>query len=410
VAALVTDRRVVVTGIGLMSALGNDRAKVWSAMLEGRCGIGALTLFDATGCRSLQVAEIGPFAKDPGFSDKAWQRLSRSDQITVTAAREALVDSGILDSGLSPERIGVMLGSGTADLLRNEEWFIDAQQRGMRAAEPAKIFGHFPSAPGDVVASHFGLEGVKASVLSACSSSTVAIGYAGDTIARGQADAMLAGAGDALCRLTLTGFNALRLVDSEPCRPFCRTRKGMNIGEAAAVLVLEEMSHATRRGATIYAELLGYGVRCEAYHPTAPEPEGLAVAALVDDALRHARVPPQAIDHVNAHGTATPQNDQAEARGLRRVFSDRIGGVPVTSIKSMVGHCLAAAGAIEAATLALSLSTGVVPPTINFREADPECDIDVVANDARDSRPTCGLSTSLAFGGNYAALVMRRMA
>jgi 3-oxoacyl-[acyl-carrier-protein] synthase II len=405
----VTERRVVVTGIGLLSALGTNREDVWAALVAGRCGIRDLTLFDGTGCRSQQVAEVGSFAADPGFSAKAWQRLSRSDQMAVVASREAIADSGILANGLGRDRVGVSLGSGTADLLRNEEWFAEAQDTSVRRAAPAKIFGHFPSAPGDVVASHFGLEGLKASVLSACSSSTVAIGYAGEMIVRGQADAMVAGASDALCRLTLTGFNALRLVDAEPCRPFCRTRSGMNIGEAAAMLVLEEMSHAKRRGARIYAELAGYGMRCEAYHPTAPEPEGKAVAALIDDALRATRLSKDDIDHVNAHGTATPQNDQAEARGLRRVFGERTRQLPVTSVKSMVGHCLAAAGAIEAATLALSIASGVVPPTINFRESDPECDLEIVANDARELRLAYGMSTSLAFGGNDAALVMRKV-
>jgi 3-oxoacyl-[acyl-carrier-protein] synthase II len=211
-----------------------------------------------------------------------------------------------------------------------------------------------------------------------------------------------------LRRLTFSGFNALRLVDKEPCRPFCRSRQGMNLGEAAAMLVLEDLAQARRRGANISAEVAGYGVRCEAYHPTAPEPEGKAVAALIEDALRAARIPADAVDHVNAHGTATPQNDQAEARGMRLAFGERVTRMPVTSIKSMVGHCLAAAGAIEAATLALSIARGVVPPTVNFREPDPECDVDVVANEARRVPISCGVSTSLAFGGNDAALVMRR--
>jgi 3-oxoacyl-[acyl-carrier-protein] synthase II len=180
----------------------------------------------------------------------------------------------------------------------------------------------------------------------------------------------------------------------------------MNIGEAAAFLVLEEMEQARKRGATIYAEVAGYGVRCEAYHPTAPEPEGKAVATLIEDALRAARVDAADVTHVNAHGTATPQNDQAEARGMRLVFGSRIKDVSVTSVKSMVGHCLAAAGAIEAATLALSISRGIVPPTVNYREPDPECDVDIVANHAREQRVRCGVSTSLAFGGNDAALVM----
>jgi len=182
----------------------------------------------------------------------------------------------------------------------------------------------------------------------------------------------------------------------------------MNLGEAAAFLVLEELSHATSRGARIYAEIAGYGVRCEAYHATAPEPEGRAVAALIMDALRAADASPDEVDHVNAHGTATPQNDQAEARGIRLVFGRRADRMPVTSIKSMVGHCLAAAGAIEAAALALSISRGTIPPTINFREPDPECALDIVANHARQAAISCALSTSLAFGGNDGALVMRR--
>ncbi len=303
-----------------------------------------------------------------------------------------------------------MLGSGTGDLMRNEEWFAEAQRVGLRRAPPAKIFNHFPCTPSDVLASHFGFEGAKASVLSACSSSTVAIGYAADAIAWGRLDAALAGASDVLCRLTLSGFNALRLVDSEPCRPFCRTRKGMNIGEAAAILVLEEYSRAERRGAKIYAEILGYGVRCEAHHPDgsrAGRARGRARSS--PHALRAARIDADAVDHVNAHGTATPQNDQAEARGLRQVFGDRARRIPVTSIKSMVGHCLSAAGAIEAAVLALSLDRGVVPPTIHYRERDPECDVDIVANEAREVPIACGLSISLAFGGNNAALVMRRV-
>jgi 3-oxoacyl-[acyl-carrier-protein] synthase II len=302
-----------------------------------------------------------------------------------------------------------MLGSGTADLMRNEEWFAESQRVGMRRAPPSKIFNHFPSTPGDVLASHVGFEGAKASVLSACSSSTVAIGYAADAIAAGRLDAALAGASDVLCRLTFSGFNALRLVDTEPCRPFCRTRKGMNIGEAAAILVLEDFERARRRGARMYAEILGYGVRCEAYHPTAPEPEGRAVAALIAAALGAAGIPPDAVDHVNAHGTATLQNDQAEARGMRQAFGDRARRIPVTSIKSMVGHCLAAAGAIEAAVLAMSLASRAIPPTVHYRERDPECDVDIVANETRELPIACGVSISLAFGGNNAALVMRQV-
>ena len=403
-----TDRRVVVTGIGLMSALGTTREAVWHGLVSGRCGIASVTQFDTTGYRSQLAAEIPAYTRDAAYSEKAWRRLSRSDQVAIIASREALDDAGLLEGDVDRERIGVLLGSGTANLMRNEEWFAEMRRVGVRRASPAKIFNHFPSTPSDTVAATFGLEGLKASVLSACSSGTVAVGYGADAIRWGQIDAALAGASDVLCRLTFSGFNALRLVDTEPCRPFCRTRKGMNLGESAAILVLEDLSHARRRAARIYAEIAGYGVRCEAYHPTAPEPEGRAVADLVHDALRAARMPPDAVDHVNAHGTATPQNDRAEARGMRLVFGERVRRIPVTSIKSMVGHCLAAAGAIEAAAVAMSIAHGVVPPTVNYREDDPECDVDVVANEARNVAVTCGVSTSLAFGGNNGALVIRR--
>jgi 3-oxoacyl-[acyl-carrier-protein] synthase II len=392
-----------------MSALGTTREEVWDGLVNGRCGIADVTLFDAAAYRSPKAAEIPAYHRDAAFSEKAWRRLSRSDQISVIATREALADSGLLDTNMPRDRMGVVFGSGTADMMRNEDWFTDMRRRGIRRAKPSNIVGHFPSTPCDVVASCFGFEGLKSSVLSACSSGTVAVGYAADAIACGQLDVALAGASDVLCRLTFSGFNALRLVDKEPCRPFCRSRQGMNLGEAAAMLVLEDLTEARRRGANIYAEVAGYAVRCEAYHPTAPEPEGKAVAALIEDALRTARIPADAVDHVNAHGTATPQNDRAEARGMRLVLGERAARVPVTSIKSMVGHCLAAAGAIEAATLALSIARGVVPPTVSFREPDPECDVDVVANDARRVPISCGVSTSLAFGGNDAALVMRRL-
>jgi len=401
-------RRVVVTGIGLISALGTTREVVWNGLVAGRCGIGDVTLFDAEGYRSRKAAEIPHYGRDLAFTERAWRRLSRSDQIAVIAAREALSDAGVFDSATPPDRMGVILGSGTADLMRNEEWFADMRRVGVRRAPPSKIFDHFPSNPSDVVATCFGFEGLKSSVLSACSSGTVALGYAADAVAWGQLDLALAGASDVLCRLTFSGFNALRLVDKDPCRPFCRSRQGLNLGEASAMLVLEDLTHARRRGVDIYAEIIGYGVRCEAYHPTAPEPEGKAVAALIEDALRAAQISADRVDHVNAHGTATPQNDQAEARGMRLVFRDNIRRVPVTSIKSMVGHCLSAAGAIEAATLAMSIARSTVPPTVNFRESDPECDVDVVANEARQVSISCGVSTSLAFGGNDAALVMRR--
>jgi 3-oxoacyl-[acyl-carrier-protein] synthase II len=209
--------------------------------------------------------------------------------------------------------------------------------------------------------------------------------------------------------LTLSGFNALRLVDTEPCRPFDVKRQGMSIGEAGAVLVLEDLERARARGAAIYAELAGYGSVCEAYHATSPEPEGLAVAATIRAAVADAGLSAAAVDHVNAHGTGTVHNDRAEARALHHVFGGRAGAIPVNSIKSMAGHCLGAAGALEAAAVALTIARGVIPPTANHLQTDPDCALDIVFNAARHVDVSCAVSTSLAFGGNDAALVMRRV-
>ncbi len=217
---------------------------------------------------------------------------------------------------------------------------------------------------------------------------------------------MLAGGADVLCHLTVSGFNALRLVDVTPCRPFDVSRAGMNIGEAGAVLVLEDLESARRRGARMYAEVASYAAACEAYHATSPEPQGRAVVSAISGALAAARLDASDVDHVNAHGTATPQNDLAEARALHAVFGPRASRLPVTSVKSMIGHCLGAAGAIEAAILALSIDRGVIPPTIHHDATDPECRLEIVANTARAARIRHGVSTSLAFGGNDAALVL----
>lgn len=400
-------KRVAITGIGIVSALGVSREETWAQMLEGVCGVGPLSAFDATGYRSQVAAEVPIERVLEGRSPLQRRRWSRSDQIGLKAAEEAIADSGLMDSSVDCTRIGVMLGAGTADLVRNEQYFFTTLDSGIKRARPSQAWNHFASTPGDVIAAHFGFEGQRACVVAACSSSTIALGQAMDAIRLGRLDAVVAGGTDALARLTFSGFNALRLMDAEPCRPFDKSRNGMNIGEGAGILVLEEMEGARRRGATIYGELAGYSLACEAFHPTAPEPDGRPVATVVTAALADARVNADAVDHVNAHGTATPQNDRAEARGFRSVFGDRMSKVPVTSIKSMVGHCLGAAGALEAAVLALTVARGVIPPTINHRETDPECNVDIVANHGRDTRVRCGVSTSLAFGGNDAALVIR---
>jgi len=399
--------RIAITGVGLVTALGATREESWRRMLAGECGIRPATVIETDGYRSRVAAEVDIDAVDEGSTPLERRRRSRSDRIGLRAAAEALADAGLLDTAVDRARVGVFLGAGTADLLRNEAFYRTWITKGLARTRRSDLWNHFPNTPVDVIAEAFGFEGPRACVVAACSSSTIAIGRGVEAIRSGRADAVVAGGTDALSRLTYSGFNLLRLMDAAPCRPFDRSRAGMNIGEGAGILVLEDLDRARRRGAAIYAELAGHSLACEAFHPTAPEPEGKPVAAVVALALEDAGIDAGEVQHINAHGTATPQNDTAESRGFRRVFGDRAARIPVTSIKSMIGHCLGAAGAVEAAALALTVARGAIPPTINHGETDVECAVDVVANHARERKIRCAVSTSLGFGGNDSAIVMR---
>jgi 3-oxoacyl-[acyl-carrier-protein] synthase II len=399
--------RVAITGIGLVTAVGASRDETWANLVRGVCGIRPLTLFESDGYKS-QIAGQAPLERLlPGLTPLQRRRWGRGDQFGVVAAAEAIADAGLDLADLNPARIGVALGAGTADLIRTEHYLQTTIRDGIEHARPSEVWNHFYSTPVDVIASHFHFEGPRTCIVAACASSTMAIGYATDAIRYDRIDAALAGGTDTLTQLTFSGFNALRVMDPSPCRPFDRSRAGMNIGEGAAILVLENYERARRRGARIYAEVAGHGLSCEAFHPTSPEPDGRAIATTMGRALADARVPADEIDHVNAHGTATVHNDRAEARGIRLVLGDRARRVPVTAIKSMVGHSLGAAGGIEAAVTALTIFHGIVPPTIHHADTDPDCDVDVVANEPREVPVRCAISTSLAFGGNDAALVLR---
>jgi 3-oxoacyl-[acyl-carrier-protein] synthase II len=400
---------IAITGIGLITALGTTREDSWRGLVDGTCGVRPLTVFDSEGFRSRVAAQVDMAPIDAAMLPVERRRRSRGDRLAVHAATEAVHDSGFMDAPYDASRVGVFLGAGTGDLLRNEEYYRTWITKGLDRARPSDAWNHFLSTPVDAVAAVFGFEGPRGCIVAACSSSTIAIGRAVEAIRAGRADIALAGGADALARLTFSGFNQLRLMDPEPCRPFDRGRAGMNIGEGAGILVLEDGERARKRGAHIYAELAGHGVACEAFHPTAPEPNGIPVATVVALALQDARIDADAIEHINAHGTATPQNDAAEARGFARVLGARSGQVPVTSVKSMVGHCLGAAGGVEAAVLALSVSRGVIPPTINHSSTDVDVSIDIVANTAREQPLRCAVSTSLGFGGNDSAIVIKRV-
>jgi 3-oxoacyl-[acyl-carrier-protein] synthase II len=272
--------------------------------------------------------------------------------------------------------------------------------KGREKARPTKVLNHPPDQTTDRIAERWGFLGPRSTITTACSSSATSLGYAADLIRHGYADVVVTGGADTFARLTHGGFNALRAVDPEPCRPFDRRRKGLSIGEAAGILVFEEEGRARRRGARIRARFLGYGVTSDAHHMTQPEPSGEAGARTLRACLQAARLNPQDVDYVNAHGTATQQNDSAETASIRRARGARADEIPVSSIKSMLGHCLCSAGAIEAVATVLTIETGVIPPTIRWEEPDPECDLDVVPNVARKSRVRAALSNSFAFGGN----------
>jgi 3-oxoacyl-[acyl-carrier-protein] synthase II len=392
------DRRVVVTGLGAVTSLGKDLASTWEGLVEGRSGIGPITLFDASAFRTKLAAEIK--ALPGGIEASLRRRLSRTDVIGLAAAAEALLDAGLDPDREDPTRIGVVLGAGVSGLLDSENYFRDLLAKGPRGARPTRVLNHPPDQTTDRIAERWGLRGPRSTITTACSSSATALGYAADLIRHGYCDVVVTGGADTFARLTHGGFNALRSVDPDACRPFDRRRKGLTIGEAAGLLVFEEEEHAKRRGARLRARFLGYAVTSDAHHMTQPEPTGEAGARTLAACLAAARLNPGDVDYVNAHGTATPQNDSAETAAIKRALGARAYEIPVSSIKSMLGHCLCSAGAIEAVATVRTIEAGVVPPTINWAERDPECDLDIVPNVAREMRVRAALSNSFAFGGN----------
>ena len=402
---MIKERRVVVTGIGAVTSIGTNVPDFWAGLLAGRCGIGPVTLFDASSYRTQTAAEVACIPD--GFLTAAEKRrMSRADRMGLAAANEAVAQSGLDLSREDLTRIGVILGGGTSGLLDSEDFFW--RHLNGKPARPSRVLNHMPDAITDRVAQRFGLSGIKSTITTACSSSANALGYAHDAIVAGWADVILTGGSDALARLTYGGFNSLRSVDPGPCRPFDRDRRGLSIGESAGILVFEEAGRARARGAPVLAEFLGYGVTSDAFHMTAPDPSGAAGGRTIRAALACAGVNADEIDYVNAHGTATPQNDSAETAAIKTALGERARQIPVSSIKSMIGHCLCASGAIEAVATVLTLRDQLVPPTIHYENADPACDLDYVPNASREADVEVAISNSFAFGGNSSVVVFAR--
>jgi len=426
----ITMRRVVVTGIGVVAPNGVGRGPFWNACLSGVSGVGPIRAFDASNHPvrvAGEVRDFDPFPLLPADHRKQVKLMGRAARFGVGAAALALADSGLRLPAERPERVGVVMGAGVVptDLGELAPMLARACEDGV--FDPTRLPGDGRQSPlfplwllkqlPNMLAAHismaFGCQGPNNTVVTACVAGTQAVGEAYRNIARGEADVMLAGGADSrldpLMLLAYAALGTLARADrpaEELSRPFDRLRDGFVLSEGAAVLVLEEYELAKARGATVYAEVLGFGSSFDAYSATKPDPEGKGGARAIQSALAEARIDPTAVGYINAHGTSTRLNDRMETAAVKRVFGAHAGRVKLSSIKSMIGHSIGAAGAIEAAALALSLKGQVVPPTINLTHPDPDCDLDYVPITAQDARVRYGVSTSFGFGGQNGALVM----
>jgi 3-oxoacyl-[acyl-carrier-protein] synthase II len=393
-------KRVVITGLGIFCSIGKNVEEFRRSLKEGRTGIGPITLFDTSKYPSKIGAEVRDYRSKEFFSKKELKRLSRTDQFALIASEEAVKTSGIYS--YPREEVGVCLGAGAGGMFEAEAYHREILLKGK--SKPSLILPFIPSFTTSRVAERFGFSGPKATITTACSSSATSIGYGADLIKTGQARAVLCGGSDAMSELTFGGFNSLKAMDPSPCKPFDRRRAGMSLGEGAAILILEDLEEAVKRGAKIYAEFLGYGIGGEAYHITAPEPNGITEARIIKEAIEEGGITLDQVDYINAHGTGTPLNDKVETLAIKNVFGKRAYSIPVSSIKSMVGHCLGSAGAIEAVASILSIIDQFIPPTIHHKEGDEDCDLDYVPGKARDMEVNIILSNSFAFGGNCTTL------
>jgi len=397
-------KRVAITGMGIFCSTAKNVGEFLQSLKEGKTGIGEITLFDTSKYPSKIGAQIKDYRPDEFFKRKDLKRLSRTDQFGLIAAEEAEKASGI--RSYPSEEVGVCLGAGAGGMFEAEAYHREILLKGK--SKPSLLLPFIPSFTTSRVAERFKFSGPKATVTTACSSSATSIGYGADLIREGRCKAVLCGGSDALSELTFGGFNSLKAVDSSPCKPFDRRRAGMCLGEGAGILILEDLEEARERGAEIYAEFLGYGIGGEAYHITSPDPTGISEARIMNEAIEESGITPFEVDYINAHGTGTPLNDKVETLSIKRAFGQKAYSIPVSSIKSMVGHCLGSAGAIEAVASVLSIVCQFIPPTINHQEGDEDCDLDYVPGKSREADVRVVLSNSFAFGGNCTTLIFRK--
>jgi len=409
-------RRVVVTGLGITSPLGTGLEKNWDALTNGRSGIAPITRFDTTEFAVKFAGEVRDFNVEDYIDKKEARKMDIFIHYALGAAGMALADSGLEINEENAERVGVVVGSGMGGLPAIEKYHEAFMQGGYRKISPFFIPMSIINLAAGQISIKFGAKGPNIAPVSACATGTHSIGDAFRMIQRGDTDAVIAGGTEStVCPLGIGGFSVMKALSTRnddpqaASRPFEKYRDGFVMGEGAGIVVLEEYEQARRRGAKIYGEVAGYGMTGDAYHLTAPAPGGEGAARCMKMALKTAGVNPEEVDYINAHGTSTPFNDLYETLAIKSVFGDHTKQLMVSSTKSMTGHLLGAAGGIEAVFSLLALSRGVVPPTINYLEPDPECDLDYVPNVARQAEVKIALSNSLGFGGTNATLLFRKV-
>jgi 3-oxoacyl-[acyl-carrier-protein] synthase II len=413
-------RRVVVTGLGAVSPLGNTVADTWDGFINGRNGVGPITVFDASDLEIQHAAEVKNFSAVGAAGPKELRQMERSVQFALVAGREAVADAGLEITESEAERIGAFVGTAAGGVGRILEQQIVLHERGADRVAPMFLPYFLPDTASGVLAINLGIQGPNMAISSACATGTHAIGEAFETIRRDDADVMIAGATEAsLLKVIFSGFinmKALGQRDEAPdraSRPFDKYRNGFVIGEGAVLVILEELEYARRRGANIYCEVVGYGSGNDAYHMVAPSEMGVGASRVMKAALRkagnHVGMTADEITYINPHGSSTPMNDKFETSAIKDVFGEHARNLVVTSSKSMVGHMFGAAGAIEALVSIKAIETGIIPPTINYETPDPDCDLDYAPNVARERRVRAAMSNSFGLGGHNSSIVFRQV-
>jgi len=408
-------RRVVVTGVGLVTPLGTGTEKTWEGLISGRSGVGPITRFDASAHGVQIAAEVKDFQPDDYFDRKQAKNLDHFVQYAIAASEMAIQDSGLIITEENAERVGVITGCGMGGLPTIEEYHGVLINKGPRRITPFFIPRVIPNMPSGHISMRAGAKGPNLALSTACAAGTHGVGEAYRHIVYGDCDvAITGGAESVVCPLAVGGFSSMKALSTrndspeKASRPFDRSRDGFIIAEGAGMLILEELEHAKARGAEIYAELIGYGLTSDAYHIAAPPDNGEGGARCMAMALRDAGVNPSEVDYINAHGTSTPLNDKCETSAIKTVFGDHAHKLMISSTKSMTGHMLGGAGGIESVFLAMTIARGIIPPTMNLEDPDPHCDLDYVPNVAREANVITAISNSFGFGGTNAVVVMRK--